>query len=375
MEWLNCELELGIYAGYVVGNRKVFALELHYGLFLRSFILSKNLVPGPTIFPQPLPQMGCGSPLAVGDFAFPMAHTAAEVVRAWIGRLMDQCDLSEASHDYEREIYEISLRLESLDMIAYLSRSLSSCEPLTPTNSRYCQMRTALGKARKSLFDLAWGLHDRGRTAICSSLGVATALLVNRLLGWTWQLSFLCGLIMAMGSELILRSIVFFSADGPMTRDRVSQDEPNQKALMVSIISLSIIATGTVGQVLTAVSKHPKGQARILLILSVVAVLLSWAVLHTVFGVHYARLYYEAKDIHGRPFKEGRRSGFHFPGTETPNYIDFLYVSFTVALTYSMSDVVVENPLMRRTVLIHSLVSFFFYSTALAGLLNAILTS
>ena len=236
-------------------------------------------------------------------------------------------------------------------------------------------MKIAWGKARKSLFKFAWGLHDRGRMAICSSLGVATALLVNRLLGWTWQLSFLCGLIMTMGSELILRSIVFFSADGPMTRERVSQDEPNRKTLMVSIISLSILATGTVGQVLTAVGKHPQGQARILLILSVAAVLLTWAVLHTTFGVHYARLYYEAKDIHGRPFKEGRRSGFHFSGTENPNYFDFLYVSFTVALTYSMSDVVVENPLMRRTVLIHSLISFFFYSTVLTGVLNAILTS
>ena len=197
----------------------------------------------------------------------------------------------------------------------------------------------------------------------------------NRLLGWAWQLSFLCGLIMVMGSDLILRSIILFSADGPMTRERVSQDEPNRKTLMVSIISLSILATGVVGQVLTAVSKHPQGQARVLLVLSVVAVLLSWVVLHTTFGVHYARLYYEAKDIHGRAFKEGRRSGFHFPGTETPNYIDFLYVAFTVALTYSMSDVVVEYPLMRRTVLIHSLISFFFYSTTLAGLLNAIITS
>ncbi|MHB8066571.1 MAG: DUF1345 domain-containing protein [Desulfobaccales bacterium] len=81
------------------------------------------------------------------------------------------------------------------------------------------------------------------------------------------------------------------------------------------------------------------------------------------------------KDIHGRAFKEGWRSGFHFPGTETPTYIDFLYVSFTLALTYSMSDVNVASELMRRTVLIHSLVSFFFYSTVLAGVLNAIVTS
>jgi uncharacterized membrane protein len=228
---------------------------------------------------------------------------------------------------------------------------------------------------RKGLFNFAWSLHDRGRTAICVLLGVATTVLIDKLLGLTWQLSLVCGLITAMGIDLILRGIVLFSADGPMTRERVSQDEPNRKALMVSIISLSLLATGAVGQVLTAVSKHPQGQARVLLVLSAVAVLLSWVVLHTTFGVHYARLYYEPKDIHGRPFKEGRRSGFHFPGTETPNYIDFLYVAFTVALTYSMSDVVVENPLMRRTVLIHSLISFFFYSTVLAGVLNAVLIS
>ena len=236
-------------------------------------------------------------------------------------------------------------------------------------------MRMALGIMSKWLFDFAWSLHDMGRAAICISLGVATGVLVNRLLGWTWQLSFLCAMIITMSGELFLRGIIFFRADGPMTRMRVSQTEPNRKTLMVSTISVSILSTGTVGQILTAVGKNPHGQARLLLVLGVAAVLLAWAVLHTVFGVHYARLYYEAKDIHGRPFKEGRRSGFHFPGTETPNYIDFLYVSFTVALTYSMSDVVVENPLLRRIVLIHSLISFFFYSTVLTGVLNAILTS
>ena len=43
--------------------------------------------------------------LAVGGVAFPMAHKAAEVLRAWIGRLTDQCALSEASYDYERKKY------------------------------------------------------------------------------------------------------------------------------------------------------------------------------------------------------------------------------------------------------------------------------
>lgn len=144
---------------------------------------------------------------------------------------------------------------------------------------------------------------------------------------------------------------------------------------MILTIFLSILGTGIVGQILTGVGQHSQGHSRLLLLLSVLAVMLAWVLLHTSFAVHYARLYYEAKDIHGQPFKEGRRSGFRFPGTETPTYLDFLYVSFTVALTYSMSDVNVENPVMRQTVLIHSLVSAFFYSAVLTGVLNAILTS
>ena len=232
-----------------------------------------------------------------------------------------------------------------------------------------------MGTIWEWLFNFAWSLTDRRRAIICGSLGVGLAVLVNRLQGWKWELSFLLGWILAAGSFLILQAIVLVSADGPMTRARVSKVEPNRRVLMVLTILLSIFGTGTVGKVLTAVGKHSMGHSHLLLLLSVVAVLLAWFALHTAFAVHYARLYYEAKDIHGRPFKSGRRSGFLFPGTETPTYLDFLYVAFTVALTYAASDVDVENPVMRRTVLIHSLVSFFFYSTVLVGLLNAVVTS
>ncbi len=232
-----------------------------------------------------------------------------------------------------------------------------------------------MGTMKEYLFNFAWKLNDRRRAVICGSLGVGCGILINRLLGWTWQLSFLLGWILAAGSYLVLQGVVLLGADGPMTRERSIRYEHNRRAMRVLTILVSILGTGTVGQVLTAVGQHPIGHSRILLLLSVVAVLLAWVLLHTAFAVHYARLYYEAKDIHGRPFKEGRRSGFRFPGTETPTYLDFLYVSFTVALTYSMSDVNVENPVMRRTVLIHSLVSAFFYSTVLAGVLNVIVTS
>ena len=232
-----------------------------------------------------------------------------------------------------------------------------------------------MSKMKERLFHFAWNLHDRLRARICGSLGLVAAVLAYRLLGWMWEFSLLVGWILALASYLVLLGIVIFNANGPMTQERVSKDEPQRMALMALTVFVSLFGTVVVGFLMTAVGKHSLVHSRLLLTLSVLAVLLAWFYLHTAFGQHYARLYYEGKDIHGRPFQEGMRKGFAFPGTEQPTYLDFLYVAFTLALTYSMSDVNVRSELMRRTVLIHSLVSFFFYSVVLAGVLNAIITS
>jgi uncharacterized membrane protein len=216
-----------------------------------------------------------------------------------------------------------------------------------------------MSKVKERLFHFAWNLHDRRRALVCGSLGLVAAVLAYRLLGWMWEVSFLVGWILCLASYQVLLGIVIVSADGPMTQERVSKDEPKRMALMMLTIFVSIFGTVVVGFLMTAVGKHSLGHSRLLLTLSVLAVLLAWFDLHTYSGQHYARLYYEGKDTHGRPFKEGMRKGFSFPGTEQPTYLDFLYVAFTLALTYSMSDVLVKSELMRRTVLLHSLVSFF----------------
>lgn len=52
-----------------------------------------------------------------------------------------------------------------------------------------------------------------------------------------------------------------------------------------------------------------------------------------------------------------------------------MYISFTLALTYAMSDISVTNEVQRQLVLAHSIIAFFFYSTVLKVVLNAIVTS
>ncbi|MGD0586602.1 MAG: DUF1345 domain-containing protein, partial [Oryzomonas sp.] len=142
---------------------------------------------------------------------------------------------------------------------------------------------------------------------------------------------------------------------------------------VVTVVAL--LVNVTLGVILTSVGNRTAINARTILSLSALSVVLSWLLLHTAFGQQYARLYYDDFDEQGQPFPGGLRGGLTFPGTDLPNYHDFLYVAFTVGLTYAMSDVSVTSNRLRRLVLIHSMISFFFYSMVLGVVLNAVVTS
>jgi len=227
---------------------------------------------------------------------------------------------------------------------------------------------------KKRITEFAWELHDRRRTVLSVCLGAVAGISAWKWLGLMGKFAFLAGWILFLTAYLVLLGIVVFQADGNMTRERVSRDEPNRVILLAVLIVVALLGNICVGVILSSVgSKHP-GHARLLVALSVWAVVMSWFLLHTAVGQHYARLYYEGTDAQGRPFPGGMRQGFLIPGDEQPTYLDFMYISFTVGLTYSISDVNVTSAAQRRMVLIHSIVSFFFYSMILGVVLNAIVT-
>jgi uncharacterized membrane protein len=213
-----------------------------------------------------------------------------------------------------------------------------------------------LGKLKKRISKHAWELHDHRRAIISCSLGAVAWVICWLWLGLLGKVAFLVGWILFLNVYLVLLGIVVFQADGAMTRQRVSRDEPNRVILLAVLIAVALLGNICVGGILTSVgNKHP-AHVRVLVVLSVWAVVMSWFLLHTAFGQHYARLYYESMDAQGRPFRGGMRQGFSFPGDEEPTYLDFMYISFTVGLTYSMSDVNVTSATQRRMVLIHSII-------------------
>ena len=61
-----------------------------------------------------------------------------------------------------------------------------------------------------------------------------------------------------------------------------------------------------------------------------------------------------------------------FPGTEHPDYFDFLYFSIVLSMCCQTSDVVVSSSSMRRLVMLHSAMSFFFNVIIFAITVNVV---
>jgi uncharacterized membrane protein len=105
------------------------------------------------------------------------------------------------------------------------------------------------------------------------------------------------------------------------------------------------------------------------LFIAALAVIESWLLIHTVFGLHYAHVFYRSQQEHD---VEGSGRGASFPGRENPKYLDFAYFSFVIGMTCQVSDVGVTSHSMRRLVLLHGLLSFGFNTLVLALSINII---
>lgn len=90
-------------------------------------------------------------------------------------------------------------------------------------------------------------------------------------------------------------------------------------------------------------------------LLAAATVVLAWLILHLGYAMHYANIYF------------GNGQGITFPGTQTPNFLDFAYFAFTIGATFATSDVEITNRRVRHAVIWHSVMSFF-YNAAVLGI-------
>jgi uncharacterized membrane protein len=87
-------------------------------------------------------------------------------------------------------------------------------------------------------------------------------------------------------------------------------------------------------------------------------VLLSWLFVHLSFTLHYAHEYYGDGES---------RNGLSFPGPKRDvDYWDFAYFAVNIGAAGQTSDIQITTPQLRRIVLAHTALSFFFNTTVIA---------
>ena len=208
---------------------------------------------------------------------------------------------------------------------------------------------------------LASHIRARPRLAASVVVGLVAALvlpggqgLVTRgLLGWNvavWLYLVLVGFMMIRADHHRLRRAAVAQAEGAAT--------------IVAIVSIAAVVSllGIVAE-LSAAKLPGAPHAVPHLLFALATVVGSWLLVPTIFAQTYASLYYRA--AHG--------SGLQFPGADAafrPDYVDFLYVSFTIAVASQTADVAVSTQAMRRLVLLQSVLSFAFNTAILAFTIN-----
>jgi len=105
------------------------------------------------------------------------------------------------------------------------------------------------------------------------------------------------------------------------------------------------------------------------LVLGLATVVLSWSLIQTVFGLHYAHAFYGDSD---QPGESRHAGGLVFPGERMPDYFDFAYFSFVIGMTCQVSDVQITSRRMRRLAFLQSVLAFGFNTIILALLINTV---
>ena len=82
---------------------------------------------------------------------------------------------------------------------------------------------------------------------------------------------------------------------------------------------------------------------------------------HTVFTLRYARLYYTGTD-----------GGVDFHQDDPPRDGDFAHLGFTIGMTFQVSDTDLTTTKVRVTALRHALLSYLFGAVILAATINLI---
>lgn len=188
-----------------------------------------------------------------------------------------------------------------------------------------------------------------------SIAGVFTGVLTN------WQIGLLAGWDITALVYLALTWRDVGNMDGAATERHAVREDPSRPAADAFILG-AVVGSLIAVVVMLVHASDKQGTAMIMgICFSIVSIIVSWVTLHTLFMLHYAQQYYV-----------GPVGGVNFVNTKKPTYRDFAYLSFTIGMTYQVSDTQLSAKKLRRTALRHALLSYVFGAFIVAAMVNLV---
>jgi uncharacterized membrane protein len=196
---------------------------------------------------------------------------------------------------------------------------------------------------------LGWHAPELRRLGVGALAGVIAATVLG--LTTRWQFAVLGGWDAAACTFLGSVVPAIARADGARTKKIATREDLTRDTSRVLLLVAAAVSVVAVAFALSQANREAGAEKAWLVAVAALSVVLSWTVVNTVFTLRYAHLHYTTP------------GGVDFGGKnapENPDYSDFAYVAFTIGMTYQVSDTALLDRGIRRTVLSHALLSYFF---------------
>jgi uncharacterized membrane protein len=198
------------------------------------------------------------------------------------------------------------------------------------------------------------------RTAVAGLIGVIVAVVAGSLGSWAyapaigWDAAGLLFLAWTWRAILPL--------DPRQTAEHATSEDPTKDTTKVIILAASIASLAGVGFLLVEASSGSGTAARAGIAgLGLGTIAVSWFVVHSIFTLRYAVLYYS-----------GVEGGIDFNQSGAPRYSDFAYLGFTIGMTFQVSDTDLRTHDLRMSALRHALLSYLLGALILATSVNLV---
>jgi uncharacterized membrane protein len=202
------------------------------------------------------------------------------------------------------------------------------------------------------------------------SFGVALIAFLFTRTKLSWPAASLITWVAFALAVIIMDWIIILNAHPKEIRKIAKLQDSSRTLIFLFVIFSSVISLAAILFLLKATKGQPAADVTGHILLALASVIASWWLVHTLFTMRYAHMFYDTDTDDGGSSDVG---GLQFPGDEKePDYLDFVYFSFVIGMTFQVSDVEISDKHIRRLAWLHGLISFAFNTSIIALSINVL---